>query len=235
MERSQDGTCNEMTPSALPGGDQDVFGALPDELKACLAGASRVVLVANNPAISAADIDALSLGAGDVVVSFNTCIKAGLLNPLCTHVFVHGFNAPDAYFFGLPYGPDAMKLIEHPQARCFTVLVGCTAAMSPLPQVTLLRERIPLPPLWNYPVDRPGGKRYVGPSTGFNALVLLDWLRRRAGYHYQLFTLGFSNEAGKLWGGHAWDYEREWLLGSDVTSIKLQPQSWWQRLFKRIK
>ncbi|EIK96958.1 hypothetical protein PMM47T1_09871 [Pseudomonas sp. M47T1] len=232
MERPQDGPCNEMALDAQPGGDQDVFAALPDELKACLAGATRVVLVANNPAIRKADIEALALGAGDVVVSFNTCIKAALLSPYCTNVFVHGFNAPDAYFFGLPYGPAAMSLFDHPAARCFTVLVGCTAAMSPLPRVTLLRERIPLLPLWNYPVDRPNGKRYVGPSTGFNALVLFDWLRRHAGYHYQLSTLGFSNEAGKLWGGHAWDYEREWLLNSDVTRIKLQSRPWWQRWFK---
>ncbi len=233
MERQQDGTCNEMALNALPGGDQDVFAALPDELKACLSAAARVVLVANNPAIGPADVQALNLGADDVVVSFNTCIKVGLLHPASTHVFVHGFNAPDAYFFGLPYGPDAKALFLWPSARCFTVLVGCTAALSPLPQVTLLRERIPLPPLWNYPVDRPGGKRYVGPSTGFNALVLFDWLRSQAGYNYQLLTLGFSNEAGKLWGGHAWDYERAWLLKADVTSIKLQPRrSWWQRLFK---
>jgi hypothetical protein len=92
---------------------------------------------------------------------------------------------------------------------------------------------MPLPPLWNYPVDREGGKRYVGPSTGFNALVLFDWLRGHAGYDYQIITLGFSNEAGKFWSGHAWEYERQWLLGADVTVVPLQRCRWWQRWFRR--
>lgn len=102
-----------------------------------------------------------------------------------------------------------------------------------LGRVALYWERIPLPALWNYPVDRPGGKRYVGPSTGFNALVLFDWLRGHAGYTYQLMTLGFSNEAGKLWGGHAWAYERDWLEKSNVTVVPLQRRPWWQVLLRR--
>lgn len=113
------------------------------------------------------------------------------------------------------------------------MLVGCTAQICPLPRVALYWERIPLPALWNYPVDRPGGKRYVGPSTGFNALVLFDWLRGHAGYTYQLMTLGFSNEAGKLWGGHAWAYERDWLEKSNVTVVPLQRRPWWQVLLRR--
>jgi hypothetical protein len=71
----------------------------------------------------------------------------------------------------------------------------------------------------------------VGPTTGFNALVLFDWLRGHAGYRYQLVTLGFSNEAGKLWGGHAWDYERSWLLKADVVRVRPQRRSWWKALF----
>jgi hypothetical protein len=102
-----------------------------------------------------------------------------------------------------------------------------------MPRVAMYWDRIPLPPLWNYPVDRPGGKRYVGPSTGFNTLVLFDWLRGEAGYGYQVLTLGFSNEAGKLWGGHAWDYERDWLRQANIVAIALQPQRWWQKLFRR--
>lgn len=228
-------TCAEMDLDALPGGHQPVFDALPIELKECLRNASRVLLVANNPAITAADFEALNIGVDDVVVSFNTCVKSALLSPLSVNVFVHGFNAPDAYFFGLPYGPQVQQLFEQPGTRCFTMLVGCTGALCAMPQVTLYWERIPLPPLWNYPVDRPGGKRYVGPSTGFNALVLFDWLRGHAGYTYQLMTLGFSNEAGKLWGGHAWDYERDWLTKSNVVSIQLQPRRkrWWQVLLGR--
>lgn len=224
---------DQMALDALPGGHQSVIDGLPAALKACLRGAARVVLVANNPAISATDFQALNIGADDVVVSFNHCVKSELLNPQSVNVFVHGFNSPDAYFFGLPYGPRVQQLFNDPDARCFTMLVGCTGAMCALPQVALFWERIPLPPLWNYPVDRPGGKRYVGPTTGFNALVLFDWLRSHAGYTYQLMTLGFSNEAGKFWGGHAWDYERDWLLKSEVISIALPRRRWWQGLFGR--
>jgi hypothetical protein len=222
-----------MALDALPGGHQSVLDGLPPELKACLRSARRVLLVANNPAITRDDFQALSIGVDDVVVSFNNCVQATLLCPQSVNVFVHGFNAPDAYFFGLPYGPQVQRLLTQPEARCFTILVGCTEAMCPLPQVALYWERIPLPPLWNYPVDRPGGKRYVGPTTGFNALVLFDWLRGHADYNYQLMTLGFSNEAGKRWGGHAWDYERDWLHHSGVTVVALKPRRWWQKLLRR--
>jgi hypothetical protein len=222
-----------MALDALPGGDQSVLQALPEALRESLSRAARVVLIANNPAITAADFQALNIGANDIVVSFNTCIKAPLLNAQSVNVFVHGYNAPDAYFFGLPCGPDVQHLFDQASERCFTMLVGCAAPMCPLPRVAMYWDRIPLPPLWNYPVDRPGGKRYVGPSTGFNTLVLFDWLRGHVGYTYQLMTLGFSNEAGKLWGGHAWDYERDWLQKSDVIVVPLQPRRWWQKLFRQ--
>jgi hypothetical protein len=233
MEDQRPQADESMALDALPGGDQSVLGVLPQELKACLRKAARVLLVANNPAITRDDFQALNIGADDVVVSFNNCVLAALLCPQSVNLFVHGFNAPDAYFFGLPHGPEVQRICQQPEARCFTMLVGCTGAMCPLPQVALYRERIPLPALWNYPVDRPGGKRYVGPSTGFNTLVLFDWLREHAEYNYQLMTLGFSNEAGKRWGGHAWDYERDWLLKSDVTVIPLRRRRWWQKLFRR--
>lgn len=213
---------DELDLTALPGGEQDIIGALPPALAACLAHAKRVIFIANNPAICASDIDALQLSEADIVVSFNTCIKYDLLQQSPVNVFVHGFNAPDQYFFGLPYRPEIQQLFYENGHRCFTLLVGCAAPMSAVPGVMLLRERIPLPALWNYPVQRPNGKRFVGPSTGFNAMVLLSAVRERLGYGYQLFALGFSNEAGKLWGGHAWDYEREWLLRSDVESLALK-------------
>jgi hypothetical protein len=233
IEYQQPQANKPMALDAMPGGHQSVLDQLPQELKEHLRNAARVVLVANNPAITAADFQALNIGIDDVVVSFNTCVKSTLLCPQCVNVFVHGFNAPDFYFFGLPYRPEVQRLFEQPGARCFTMLVGSTQAMCPLPRVALYWERIPLPPLWNYPVDRPGGKRYVGPSTGFNALVLFDWLRSAENYKYQLMTLGFSNEAGKLWGGHAWNYERDWLQQSDVIVIPLQCRRWWQKLLRR--
>ncbi|VVP90202.1 hypothetical protein [Pseudomonas fluorescens] len=233
MEYQQPEASDSMALDAMPGGHQSVLDGLPQELKECLRRAARVVFIANNPAIAPADFQALNIGNDDVVVSFNTCVKSALLCPYSVNVFVHGFNAPDAYFFGLPYGPEVQRLFKNAGGRCFTMLVGSTEAMCPLPQVALYWERIPLPALWNYPVDRPGGKRYVGPSTGFNALVLFDWLRSHAGYNYQLMTLGFSNEAGKFWGGHAWDYERDWLQKSDVIVVPLQRRSWWQVLLRR--
>ncbi|WP_018928539.1 hypothetical protein [Pseudomonas umsongensis] len=233
MEGQKPQTCEQLALDAMPGGHQSVMDGLPQELKDCLSSAARVVLIANNPAITSADFQALNIGIDDVVVSFNTCVKAALLGPQSVNVFVHGFNAPDAYFFGLPYGAEVQRLFQHAGERCFTMLVGSTQAMCPLPRVALFWERIPLPALWNYPVDRPGGKRYVGPSTGFNALVLFDWLRSHTGYTYQLMTLGFSNGAGKLWSGHAWDYERDWLQRSDVIVVPLQRRRWWQVLFRR--
>lgn len=218
-------------PFVLPGADQDVFGALPAALRQCLANASRVILIANNPAITQADFDALGVGADDVVVSFNLCTKAALLKPESVNLIVHGFNAPDRYFFGLPATDEVQRFAAQPGSRCFTLLVGCAVPLCPLPDVALYWDRIPLPALaGHYPVNRPNGKRFVGPSTGFNVLVLLDWLRAHAHYSYRLMTLGFSNEAGKLWGGHAWDYEREWLLGADVEVIALKPRSWWRKL-----
>ncbi len=218
-------------PFVLPGADQDAFGALPAALRQCLANASRVILIANNPAITPADFDALGVGTDDVVVSFNLCTKAALLKPESVNLFVHGFNAPDRYFFGLPATAEVQRFAAQPGARCFTLLVGCAVPLCPLPDVALYWDRIPLPALAeHYPVDRPNGKRFVGPSTGFNVLVLLDWLRAHSGYRYRLTTLGFSNEAGKLWGGHAWDYERDWLLGADVEVIALKSRSWWRKL-----
>ncbi|MBD1549860.1 hypothetical protein HAQ06_00985 [Pseudomonas sp. C2L12B] len=222
-----------MPAGALPGGDQDVFNCFSPALKACLLKAPRVVLVANNPAITAADLQALGIGSDDVVVSFNKCLKAELLTPHSVNVVVHGFNAPDHYFFGLPL-PGAIQPWFHPRSdRCFSILVGCTEALCPLPGVSVFRERIPLPPLWNYPVERPGGKRYVGPSTGFNALVLFDALRSLPGYDYALMALGFSDEAGKLWGGHAWDYERAWLRSANIIRVGLQRQKRWWQLWRR--
>lgn len=221
-----------MALDALPGGDQSVLGALPTELLDCLSRAPRVVLIANNPAITAADFQALNIGADDVVVSFNTCIKAALLNKQSVNVFVHGYNAPDAYFWSALRAAGTAD-VRTGERTLFPACWWAAPPMCPLPRVAMYWDRIPLPPLWNYPVDRPGGKRYVGPSTGFNTLVVFDWLRAHAGYNYQLLTLGFSNEAGKLWGGHAWDYERDWLQKSDIIVVPLQPRRWWQKLFRQ--
>lgn len=45
-------TSSEMALDAMPGGNQIVLNCLPEELKACLQRTTRVVLVANNPAIT---------------------------------------------------------------------------------------------------------------------------------------------------------------------------------------
>lgn len=223
----------DMQLDARPGGDQDVFGCLSDELKACLRQAERVLLLANNPAITAADLQALQLGERDVVVSFNTCLKGTLLDARTHQVLVHGYNAPDHYFFGLPMRADLPNWLRDDRTRHLTVLVGCTTPLCPLPGVSLFYERIPLPPLWNYPTTRPDGKRFVGPSTGFNALVVLDTLRHQPGFDYAMLTLGFSNEAGKLWSGHAWAYERAWLLQADITVVELKARRKWWQLWRR--
>jgi hypothetical protein len=206
------------------------FGSLPDALVARLHGAPRVILLANNPAVTARDMDALNIGASDIVVSFNTCVKAQLLVGPWTNVLVHGFNEPDRYFFGLPCRPEVQAMLD---AGGFTLLMGCTGEITPLPGVGRLWARFPLPVVADYPVTRPDGKPFAGPTTGFSTLLLFDWLRRERGFGYQLLTLGFSNEAGKLWRGHAWDYERQWLQGAEVTVVPLVPRPWWKRLLRR--
>lgn len=202
---------------------------LPPELRAVLGCAERVILVANNPAISARDFEALALGPRDVVVSFNTAVKAELLSAETVNVFVHGYHGQDFHFFGLPCRPCITRLFEQSPQRCFSLLVGVVNPMSALPRVAIYEDRIPLPSLLDYPRIRPSGKPFAGPSTGFNAMVLFDWLRGRPGYSYELLALGFSNEAGTLWKGHAWDYERAWMQASRVRVIALENtgKRWW--------
>lgn len=227
--------------NAHPGGDQNIVAALPEALAECLAKARRLIFIANNPCIGRDDVAALAIGVNDVVVSFNLCSKLDLLAGENANILVHGFNAPDHYFFGLPYQPEVAATLDRLKGSCFTMLVGCAAPMSALPDVMLLRDRIPLPVLWNYPTDRPGGKRYVGPSTGFNAMVVLDALRGLLGFDYQMLALGFSSGKTKLWGGHAWDYEREWLRNSNIVSVPLKSPAksskalsgWWAKLTRR--
>lgn len=208
------------------------FGTLPDALYERLRVAPRVILLANNPAVTAADMAALDIGDDDVVVSFNTCIQWPLLSTRWTNVLVHGFNEPDKYFFGLPCSPPVQALLDASKGGGFTLLMGCTGQITPLPGVALLWRNFPLPIIANYPVYRPSGKLFAGPTTGFTTLVLFDVLRRECGYNFRLLTLGFSNEAGNLWRGHAWDYERAWLESAEVTVVALQPVPWWKRLLR---
>lgn len=217
----------------LASNQQTPFGNFPASFLACLREAERVILVANNPAIAAEDVDALHLGPRDVLVSFNTCVQWPLLSTAWTNMFVHGFNEPDKYFFGLPPIPQVQALLKAPQGRSFSVLMGCTGAITPLPDVALFWAPIPLPIMAGYPITRPDGKPFAGPSTGFSTLVAFDWLRGEYGYGFELMTLGFSNEAGNLWRGHAWAYEREWLQGANVRVIALHTRPWWQRLLRR--
>lgn len=215
--------------------DTWVESNLPPELRELLGRARRVVLVANNPAIRAEDFDALELGGRDVVVSFNTAIKAELLPVSATQVFVHGYHGQDFYFFGLPCRRCISDLFQQAPQRCFTLLVGVVKPMSALPRVAVYEDRIPLAPLLDYPKLRSDGKPFAGPSTGFNGMVLFDWLRERPGYSYDLFALGFSNEAGKLWKGHAWDYERAWMNDSRVRVVALSRRNKLWSLFSRWK
>jgi hypothetical protein len=208
------------------------FGVMPESLLSRLRVAQRVILIANNPAIGKPDMDSLQVGPMDVVITFNTCIKSDLLGAGWVKVIVHGFNEPDRYFFGLPCRPEVESVMSFEEGAGFTILMGCTGHMSPLPGVGLVWARFPLPVIKNYPSYRPDGKLYAGPSTGFSTLVFLDWLRKTEGACYEIVTLGFSNEAGKLWRGHAWDYEREWLRASDVISVGLKYRPWWSRIFR---
>lgn len=195
---------------------------LPANLREHLGRARRLILIANNPAIGPADIQALDLGADDVVVGFNLHLKAALLPDEPVHVLVHGYNKGDARFFGLPLQGGVARLFAAEPSRRFSILLAGYDPLCPMPGVGFYQGRLPLEVLQAYPRVGPAGKVIVGPTTGFTSMVLFDWLRRECGYGYELCTLGFSNEAGKLWSGHAWDYERAWLQVSEVRQIPLE-------------
>lgn len=194
---------------------------LPTNLREHLGRTRRLILVANNPAIGGVDIGALDLGAEDVVVGFNLHLKAALLPVEPIHVLVHGYNKSDAHFFGLPLQGGVAKLFAAQPSRRFSILLAGYDPICPIPGVGFYQGRLPLEVLQDYPRVGPVGRTIVGPTTGFTTMVLFDWLRRECGYGYDLYALGFSNEAGKLWSGHAWDYEREWLQRSEVRQISL--------------
>lgn len=214
-------------------GMTDLSAGFPDDLRALLADAQRVVLVANNPAIGKRDMVGLQLGARDVVVYFNNCIPYRLIDPRVVNVFFHGFNVEDRYFFGLPYRPEIAALFQGRRGRCFTVLMGVDEELCPLPDVGYFTGRLPLSALANYPRLDKEGRRGVVPSTGFRVMALFDWLRSHGGFSCELLCLGFSNEAGKLWGGHAWDYERRWVADADVTLLSVSG-GWMSFLLRKL-
>lgn len=220
----------EASPSLMHEGSTDLIeNTLSTGLKAALRRARRVILVANNPAIGTDDFKKLAMSADDVVVSFNTCIMSDFLSPEYTNVFVHGYHGQEFHFFGLPCAPAVTQLFEQAKRGCYTILVGVVNPLSALPNVTIFHDRIPLPALQkDYPTLRKSGKPLAGPSTGFNAMVVLEHLRKLDGYQYELLALGFSNEAGTLWKGHAWEYERAWLRHSGVECIVVSkpPKRW---------
>lgn len=199
----------------------DFLEGFPAELQILLREARRVVLVANNPAIARGDMSRLGLGANDIVVYFNGCVPYSLIDPKVINVFFHGFNVEDRYFFGLPYRREIVELFRCAPGRCFTVLMGVDEALCPLRGVGYFSGALPLPALIDYPLLDKSGSRRVVPSTGFRVVALFDWLRTHGGFSFELMCLGFSDEAGKFWGGHAWEYERRWLSDAGVTRLSV--------------
>jgi hypothetical protein len=179
----------EMMLDALPGGHQIVADGMPQPLKDCLGRGPRCA-DRQQSGHYCADFQALNIGADDIVVSFNNCIPAPLLSR----------KASMCSFMG--------SMHQTPTFSAFLMGLGCSGFSNSRVSVVsrcwwgVLRRSVPCRE-WpsngsGFHCRRCGTTRWTDrektlcrPSTGFNALVLFDWLRGHAGYTYQLMTLGF--------------------------------------------
>lgn len=190
------------------------------ELLARIVASRRVILLANNPAITRDHVDALALGPEDLVVSFNKCRNRTLLRRKLHNVFIHRHNYRKSGYFGFPY-KGWLRLFPWFNARFHSVLLGGEVETLPAShrKASFLPLKQPFPALEGYPYERLPSRG--GPSTGFYALAFFDYVKRLKQADYEIILVGFSDEGGSFWDGHAWDFEREWTRESGVTVIKL--------------
>ncbi|NNN24967.1 MULTISPECIES: hypothetical protein [Pseudomonas] len=199
---------------------QQSLNHLSPALLARIQASRRVILLANNPAITREHLDALALGPDDLVVSFNKCRNRTLLRRQLHNLFIHRHNYRKGGYFGFPY-KGWLRLFPWFNKRFHSVLLGGEQAELPASHraSSFLPLRQPFPALEGYPYERLPTRG--GPSTGFYAVAFFDYVKRLKQADFEIVLVGFSDEGGSFWDGHAWDFEREWTRSSDVTVIKL--------------
>ncbi len=187
---------------------------------------SRVILVANNPNIAPATLEALNISHQDLVVQFNTMTHFDQLASLpCEHLTVFRFGVAPQRHHGLPVTQQRRARMRALESRQFTLFTDAfpandesfsqtQAEVLDTPVHDLIEARYPTPAVADYPHS-------AGPSTGFWTLALFHHLRLRqtalrpANSNFDISLLGFSTDpeptAGIFWEGHAWDFERRWI------------------------
>lgn len=199
---------------------QQSLERLSPELLARIEASRRVILLANNPMISQEHIDALAISPDDLVVSFNKCRNLALLRRQWHNLFIHRHNYRKGGYFGFPY-KGWLRFFPWFNTRFHSVLLGGEAESLPAAHrsASFLPLRQSFPALEGYPYERLPTRG--GPSTGFYAVAFFDYVKRLKQTDYEIVLVGFSDEGGSFWDGHAWDFEREWTRSSGVTVIKL--------------
>lgn len=193
---------------------------LAPQLLARILASRRVILLANNPAITQAHLHALAIDGADLLVSFNKCRHLALLRRRLHNLFIHRHNYRKGGYFGFPYR-GRLRLFTCCNPRLHSLLLGGEAERSAAgPRgVSFLPLRQPFPALQGYPYERLPSRG--GPSTGFYALAFFEHLKQLRGADYETVLVGFSEEGGSFWDGHAWDFERQWIRCAEVTLIRL--------------
>lgn len=183
-----------------------------------IAASGRVILLANNPLLTPALIDSLNIQDSDIVVSFNKCRNLPSLRRRHVNVFIHRHNYRKGGYFGYPY-KGMLRLFSWFNPRLYSVMLG--GDESTLPRAgdfSFLPLRQAFPALEAYPYE--GLPTRGGPSTGFYALAFFDYLKQLKGASFDIVLVGFSDEGGTFWDGHAWEFEREWIKTSAVMVVK---------------
>lgn len=181
------------------------FAAL---LRPLLVPGGRLVLVANNPALTAEDLHGLGLGAPDIVFQFNACLHAARLagSPARQVYCFRADHRGAAFGFdaaGAPLG-EVARVLRAPAGIAGLVALGretapvaarLDAAAPGVPRATLRRDDI-----------RDLAARYpaaLTPSSGFLVFLALQDLLAEAAMPGFLACVGFT---GRRWqpGERVW-------------------------------
>lgn len=196
----------------------EILKLMSTELIDKIVASKRIILLANNPLLTQAHIDALVIDCSDTVVSFNKCRNFAALRRQHLNVFIHRHNYRKGGYFGYPY-KSMMRFFSWFNSNFYSVLLGGDApTVSSTKACSFLPLRQAFPALEAYPYE--GLPSRGGPSTGFYALAFFDYLKQVKGGDFQILLVGFSDEGGSFWDGHAWDFEREWIKQSGVIVVR---------------
>ena len=182
---------------------------------------SRVVLLANNPGLTAIDLHNLGLGAADVLVQFNRCPHAALLAPSAArklYCFMANHHSSNFGFApnGEPEGAVA-RLLAEPAA-----MAGVVGALGLAPQVrarlAALAPGLPWTILW--PPDMPGFRYPAAclPSSGYLVFHAVRACLAALGLPAFIYCVGFT---GRRYGldepvHHDFAFERAMIARSDA-------------------